>query len=105
MFVRMKRINFWLRKELVVYEYERALLYREGKLERVLAPGRYVFGWRAPVDAVKVSLREMSHIVAGQGILTSDRIEVRVSLVAQYRIIDPALAIHAVENHTEQLHQ
>jgi regulator of protease activity HflC (stomatin/prohibitin superfamily) len=47
----------------------------------------------------------MSHVVAGQGILTADRIEVRISLVAQYRVTDPALAIHAVENFNEQLHQ
>ncbi len=47
----------------------------------------------------------MSHVVAGQGILTADRIEVRITLVAQYRVIDPALALHAVENYTEQLHQ
>jgi regulator of protease activity HflC (stomatin/prohibitin superfamily) len=53
----------------------------------------------------KVSLREMSHVVAGQGILTADRIEVRISLVAQYRVTDPLLAVNAVENYTEQLHQ
>ncbi|HWG42344.1 MAG TPA: slipin family protein [Gemmataceae bacterium] len=101
----MKRTTFWLRKEITVYEYERALLYRNGKLERVLEPGRYTFWAGAPVDVTKVSLREMSHVVAGQGILTADRIEVRISLVAQYRVTNPALAINAVENYVEQLHQ
>jgi regulator of protease activity HflC (stomatin/prohibitin superfamily) len=47
----------------------------------------------------------MSHVVAGQGILTADRIEVRISLVAQYRVTDPGLAVNSVENYTEQLHQ
>jgi regulator of protease activity HflC (stomatin/prohibitin superfamily) len=47
----------------------------------------------------------MSHVVAGQGILTADKIEVRISLVAQYRVSDPTLAVQAVENHVEQLHQ
>jgi regulator of protease activity HflC (stomatin/prohibitin superfamily) len=101
----MKSTTFWLRKELIVYEYERALLYREGKLQQVLEPGRYTFWNYEPVDAIKVSLREMSHVVAGQGILTADRIEVRISLVAQYRVTNPVLAINAVENYTEQLHQ
>ncbi|MFO0844324.1 MAG: slipin family protein [Gemmataceae bacterium] len=105
MHVPMKRTTFWLRKEITVYEYERGLLYREGKVERVLEPGRYRFWSFEPADVVKVSLREMSHVVAGQGILTSDRIEVRISLVAQYRVVDPALALHAVENFNEQLHQ
>jgi regulator of protease activity HflC (stomatin/prohibitin superfamily) len=101
----MKRTTFWLRKEITIYEYERGLLYRDGKLEGVLEPGRYSFLASERVDVVKVSLREISHVVAGQGILTADRIEVRISLVAQYRVTDPALAIHAVENYTEQLHQ
>jgi regulator of protease activity HflC (stomatin/prohibitin superfamily) len=101
----MKRTTFWLRKEITVYEYERGLLYRDGKLERVLEPGRYSFWARARVEADKVSLREMSHVVAGQGILTADRVEVRISLVAQYRVADPVRAIHTVENYVEQLHQ
>jgi regulator of protease activity HflC (stomatin/prohibitin superfamily) len=101
----MRRTLFWLRKEITVYEYERGLLYREGKLEGVLEPGRYRYWVGAPVDVAKISLREMSHVVAGQGILTADRIEVRISLVAQYRVTNPVLAVNAVENYAEQLHQ
>lgn len=101
----MKRTSFGYGKEVTVYEYERGLLYREGRLERVLEPGLYKFWASEPVEVTKVSLREMSHVVAGQGIPTSDQIEVRVSLIAQYRVVDPKLAIHAVENYAEQLHQ
>jgi regulator of protease activity HflC (stomatin/prohibitin superfamily) len=101
----MKRTTFWLRKQITIFEYERGLLYREGKLESVLGPGRHAFWAWESVDVAKVSLREMSHVVAGQGILTADRIEVRISLVAQYRVSDPALAVNSVENYVEQLHQ
>ena len=100
----MKHTSFGMKKEITVFEYERGLLYREGKLERVLEPGRYQFKWSEPVEVAKVSLREMSHVVAGQGILTSDRIEVRVTLIAQYRVTDPKMALHNVENYTERLH-
>jgi regulator of protease activity HflC (stomatin/prohibitin superfamily) len=101
----MKRTSFGFRKEVTVFQYERGLLYREGRLERVLEPGCYRFKRNEPVEVAKVSLREMSHVVAGQGILTADRIEVRITLVAQYRVADPTLALHAVENFVEQLHQ
>jgi regulator of protease activity HflC (stomatin/prohibitin superfamily) len=101
----MKYTSFYFKKEITVYEYERGLLYREGKLEQVLEPGRYVYGASEPVEVAKVSLREMSHVVPGQGILTADKVEVRVTLIAQYRVVDPTLALHAVENFTEQLHQ
>lgn len=102
----MKRTGiFTRRKEVTVIEYERGLLYRDGKLERILDPGRYVFDDKEEVEVEKVSLRQMSHVVAGQGMLTSDRIEVRITLVAQYRVLDPQLAIHSVENFVDQLHQ
>lgn len=105
MFTPMKSSLFGLRKEVTVFEYERGLLYREGRMERLLEAGRYRFRRGEPVGVVKVSLREMSHVVAGQAILTADRIEVRVSLVAQYRVSDPVRAVQAVENYSEQLHQ
>ncbi len=105
MMVPMKRTAFGLRKEVTVFQYERGLLYRDGRLERVLEAGRYSFGRSEPVEVAKVSLRETSHIVPGQGLLTADRVEVRVTLVAQYRVTDPTLALQAVENYSEQLHQ
>jgi regulator of protease activity HflC (stomatin/prohibitin superfamily) len=105
MMVPMQRVAFGFCKEIIVLQYERGLLYRDGRLDRVLEPGRYRFWANERVEVAKVSLREMSHVVAGQGILTADQIEVRISLVAQYRVIDPSLALHAVENYTEQLHQ
>jgi regulator of protease activity HflC (stomatin/prohibitin superfamily) len=101
----MKHTALGFRKEITIYQYERGLLYRDGKLERLLEPGRYQFWARERVEVAKVSLREVSHVVAGQAILTADRVEVRITLVAQYRVIDPTLALHAVENYTEQLHQ
>jgi regulator of protease activity HflC (stomatin/prohibitin superfamily) len=101
----MRHTALGFRKEIIVFEYERGLLYRDGRLERVLDPGRYRFWAWARVDIAKVSLREMSHVVAGQEILTADRIEVRITLVAQYRVTDPKLALQAVENYVEQLHQ
>jgi regulator of protease activity HflC (stomatin/prohibitin superfamily) len=96
---------FRLKKEITIYEYERGLFYKEGKLEELLEPGRYQW-WRwERVDVTPVSTRQMSEVVSGQAILTSDRIEVRVSLVAQYSIADPVLAINSVASYSDQLYQ
>jgi regulator of protease activity HflC (stomatin/prohibitin superfamily) len=105
MMVPMKRTAFGFRKEITVFQFERGLLYRDGQLETVLEPGRYEFARSERVEVAKVSMREMSHVVPGQGLLTADRIEVRITLVAQYRVIDPTLALQGVENYVEQLHQ
>jgi regulator of protease activity HflC (stomatin/prohibitin superfamily) len=92
-------------QEVVVWEYERGLLYREGRFVLVLEPGRYRF-WRwHKVRVVKVGTRQMSEVITGQEILTADKIEVRISLIAQYTVSDPALAINSVESYTDQLHQ
>lgn len=94
-----------LRRYVIVFEYERGLLYKDGKLAQTLQPGRYVF-WRwENAQVTKVSLRQMSHVVPGQEILTADRVEVRISLVAQFAVKDPALAINSVESYTDQLYQ
>jgi len=95
-----------LRKQITIYEHERGLLYEDGKLaEDLLEPGRYEW-WRwERVDVTPVSIRQLSEVVSGQAILTKDRIEVRVSMVAQYAIEDPALAVNGVASYSEQLYQ
>ncbi|MEL7233596.1 MAG: slipin family protein [Chloroflexota bacterium] len=96
---------FNLKKEITIYEYERGLLYRDGKFVNLLDAGRYQW-WRwERVDVTPVSTRQMSEVVSGQAILTSDRIEVRVSLVAQYVIADPVLAVNTVASYSDQLYQ
>ena len=101
----LRRTNFGFRKEITVFQFERGMLYRDGRLDAVLDPGRYEFKRKERVEVAKVSLREMSHVVPGQGLLTADRIEVRITLVAQYRVTEPTLALQSVENYVEQLHQ
>ncbi|MCC7446231.1 MAG: slipin family protein [Anaerolineae bacterium] len=91
--------------ECLVWEYERGLLYRDGRFQRVLEPGRYLFWKWEKVQITKVSTRQMSAVITGQEILTADKIEVRVSLIAQYTISDPVLAINAVESYADQLYQ
>lgn len=91
--------------ECIVWEYERGLLYRDGRFQRVLEPGRYLFWKWEKVQITKVSTRQMSAVITGQEILTADKIEVRVSLIAQYTITDPVLAINAVESYADQLYQ
>ncbi len=94
-----------IRKELIVMEYERALLYEQGQFSRLLEPGRYVF-WRwMKVSYDRVSLRQMSEVISGQEVLSSDKIGVRVSLIAHYAVTDPVVAITTVENYAEQLYQ
>lgn len=88
-----------------VQEYERGLLYENGRYTKLLDPGRYIFWWWNHQHINKVDIRETSQTVQGQEILTSDKIPVKISLVVQYKISDPVKAVHHVESYTDQLYQ
>ncbi|NLX99199.1 MAG: slipin family protein [Rhodopirellula sp.] len=89
----------------IIREYQRGLLYHQGRFTEVLPPGRYRYWpWQGKrIDVVDI--RETSQTVEGQEILTSDKIGIRVTLIAQFRVIDPVAARHRVENHVSQLYQ
>jgi regulator of protease activity HflC (stomatin/prohibitin superfamily) len=95
----------FFRTVVVVREYERGLLYRGGKFVELLPPGRYVY-WRwEHCQVERVDIREVSQTVEGQEILTSDKIGVRVTLIAQFKVADPVAARHTVGDYNAQLYQ
>lgn len=88
-----------------IYEYERALLYRAGKLEKVLKAGRYRI-WPFSHQRIEVlDVRRASAQISNQKLLTSDQITVTINIVADYEIVDVAAASHRVTNYQSQLHE
>jgi regulator of protease activity HflC (stomatin/prohibitin superfamily) len=89
----------------IVREYQRGLHYDKGRFTGVLEPGRYSW-WRWQGQHIDVvDIRETSQTVEGQEILTSDKIGVRITLIAQFRVDDPVAARHKVDNYASQLYQ
>jgi len=101
----LKPVLFGLQREVIIYDYESALLYREGRFVSLLKPGRYRFLWNDEVKVEKVSLRIVSEVLNGQEILTADKVAVRLSLIAKYVVKDPVLAVNTVESYSDQLYQ
>lgn len=97
-------VLFGLQKEIIIFEYERGLLYRDGRFEELLEPGRYRYNRRDKVKVERITTRLMSEVISGQEILTSDKIGVRISLIGVYAIEDPVLAVNSVESYSEQLY-
>jgi len=82
----------------IMAEYERAVIFRLGKLlPQPKGPGvALVF---APIDRmVKVSLRTVVLDVPPQDVITKDNVSVKVNAVLYYRVIDARRAIVEVEN-------
>jgi regulator of protease activity HflC (stomatin/prohibitin superfamily) len=79
--------------ETIVEAHEVGLLFVDGAFVETLKPGRHTF-WtvQRTVKIVKLDLRPQPLEVTAQEILTKDRIGLRVTLTAFYRIVDPAKA-------------
>ena len=92
----------------ILNEYERAVVFRLGKLlPQPKGPGIvFVF---APIDRmVRVSLRTIVMDVPPQDVITRDNVSVKVNAVVYFRVMDPRRAIVEVESYhyaTSQLAQ
>ena len=82
------------------------LMAVEGALARVLKPGTHRFwGVGRKITVKLVDTRWRSHDVGGQEILTADRVTLRVNLAADFRVVDPQVAVTAVKDFEEALHR
>lgn len=85
----------------VVQEYERAVIFRMGRLKSGGARGPGIFFVLPCVDTYcKVDLRTISFDVPPQEILSKDSVTVTVDAVVYYRISDPLKAVVQVENYS-----
>ena len=92
----------------ILNEYERAVIFRLGKLQpQPKGPG-VVLVFR-PIDRfVRMSLRTVVLDVPPQDIITRDNVSVKVNAVVYFRVVDPSKAVVEVENYmyaTSQLAQ
>jgi len=95
----------WFRA-LVVEPEEEVLLFRNGELVDRLGAGRYAF-WRGAgsVEWKAVDGREQTLDVAGQEIMTSDKVSLRVNLCVTYRVVDALQSVRVVNDHAQALYR
>ncbi len=83
----------------VLREYERAVVFRLGKLHRFGAKGPGLIFLIPIVDRmVRMDLRIVTIDVAKQEVMTHDNVPVTVDAVVYFRVIDPVAAVVKVEN-------
>jgi len=83
----------------ILNEYERAVIFRLGRLlPETKGPGLVLIFW--PIDKmVKISLRTVVHDVPSQDVITKDNVSVKVNAVVYFRVMDPTKAVVEVENY------
>lgn len=100
------------RREVIIKDTHRGLWYQDGVLLRVLEAGRYViprhidwgFFRRPRIEIELVDVRERDLTIKGQEILTADKVAIRVSIVVQFRVVEPRAALHQVANYEDRLY-
>src|SRR5688572_26516759 len=100
-----------MNNEVIIKDTHRGLWYEDGVLKQVLGAGRYkirakstLFRKQPKVELVVVDVRERELTIKGQEILTADKVAIRVSVMVQFRVIDPVAAKHAVESYEERIY-
>ena len=81
----------------VIREYERAVIFRLGRLVDTRGPG-VIFVIPLLEQAERVDLRVITMDIPPQDVITQDNIPVRIDGVLYFKIIDPQKAMVAVEN-------
>lgn len=88
-----------------VAEYQKARLYFNQRLERILDAGTYYF-WKNSVkinvNFVDTRLTQMD--ITGQEILTHDKVSLRINFVCNYRVTDYVKILTEVDDFEEQMH-
>ncbi len=91
----------------ILREYERAVVFRLGRFNKVKGPGLFIL-WPGIDKMAKVSLRVITMDVPPQDVITRDNISIKVNAVAYFRVFEPDKAILEVQDYlyaTSQLAQ
>lgn len=88
----------------ILNEYERAVIFRLGRVIRAKGPGLIIL---IPIidKMVRVSMRLVAMDVDPQDVITRDNVSVKVNAVIYFRVIDPTKAIIEVENYSYAMSQ
>lgn len=89
--------------KIVVQEWERVLVYRDGRFQEELEPGRRSVPWLRH-RTVRVAVRPRLLVVPLQEVLAADGIAVKVSLTSTVRVADARAWHEAVEQPDAFLH-
>ena len=81
----------------IMNEYERAVIFRLGRIIDIKGPGLIIL---IPVidKMVKVDMRTITMDVPPQDVITRDNVSIKVNAVVYFRVVDATLAVTVVEN-------
>src|SRR5208282_674141 len=90
-------------KRVIVYEYQKGLKYSKGRYKAALDAGRY---WilAGSSSIVPVDVRPEFITIPGQDVLSADGVSLKVSLAAEFQVVDPNVAVNKNANFRTSLY-
>ncbi|MFM8313587.1 MAG: slipin family protein [Deltaproteobacteria bacterium] len=88
----------------VLQEYERAVIFRLGRLVGSKGPG-LVFLFPGIDRMIKVGQRVITTDIPPQDVVTKDNVSIAVNAVLLFRVVDPIKAVLNVESYLESTYQ
>ncbi len=80
--------------------------FQDGEYVETLPPGEYAFWHKVAMSkVVEVDLREQTLDIAGQEIMTADKVSLRMNAMATYRIVDARQAVTVSDGATQSLYR
>jgi regulator of protease activity HflC (stomatin/prohibitin superfamily) len=88
-----------------ISEGESGLLYADGKFLRKLESGSYFF-WNGmgKITCLTVDMRAQQLDIAGQEILTADKVSLRINFVCTYQITEPVEIMSSLKDYKSQIY-
>jgi len=81
----------------VLREYERAVVFRLGRLVGARGPG-IIYVIPGIEKAIRIDMRTITMDIPAQDVITKDNVSIKVNAVLYFRVIDPNKAVVEVEN-------
>jgi len=91
-------VVFLMRGLKILREYERAVVFRLGRVVGARGPG-IIYVIPGIEKAIRIDLRTITMDVPSQDVITKDNVSLKVSAVLYFRVVDPNRAVVAVENY------
>ncbi len=88
----------------VIKEYERAVIFRLGRVIGAKGPGVF-FLWPIIDKMTKVSLRLITVEIQPQDVITKDNVTIKISAVVYFKVVDPVKSVIQVNNYFYAIEQ
>ncbi len=101
-----KKISTLYYNKIEVKDYEKCMLFYDGKFQKLLNSGTYYFwiGGGVSVTFKTFDMRLTNMAINGQEVLTQDKVTLRVNLTVNYKIKDCMKIYSEIGDCSEQLH-